>query len=78
MSLYISLTEVVILVLHDYLDENSWGHVMIEKILGHEGEFSPIFFDEELIVLQSQGVVKEIHLYNEVERMEEDRSYSRF
>ena len=28
--LYISMTEVVILVLHDYLNENSWGHVMIE------------------------------------------------
>ncbi|KAL0016368.1 hypothetical protein SO802_003437 [Lithocarpus litseifolius] len=59
------ISEVVILVLHDYLDENSWGHVMIEiNSWPRRREFSPIFFNEELIVLQSQGVVKEIHLYN--------------
>ncbi|KAK7843248.1 putative F-box/kelch-repeat protein At1g20790 [Quercus suber] len=62
--LYISMTQVVIFVLHDYL-ENSWGHLIIEiNSWPQKKAFSPIFFDKDLIVLQSQGEVKEIHLYN--------------
>ena len=63
---HISKTQVVIFVLHDYVN-HKWGCVRIKiNCFPPKRMFCPVvkFFDGEWIVLQSQGRAKDINSYN--------------